>query len=170
VDGNDFWLKGGGGEALLKGVIARAQASSHALPGKAGVVGFSLGGASTLVYGTHMPEQVAAVVLHYPATSYITRPAFVVARIQVPTLMMAGTSDTYKNCCLIDTARALAEAAKAGAAPQLFELHEYPGAEHGFNTNGSRDRFTAIDSTQRTVAWLKQHMAVDAKAAASAPK
>ena len=35
VDGNNFWVKGGGGEALLKGVITRAQQSPHAMPGKA---------------------------------------------------------------------------------------------------------------------------------------
>src|SRR5580658_3029387 len=37
VDGNDFWIKGGGGNALLQGVIARAQASPHAVAGKVGV-------------------------------------------------------------------------------------------------------------------------------------
>ena len=39
VDGNDLWTKGGGGNALLQGVITRAQASSHALPGKVGEIG-----------------------------------------------------------------------------------------------------------------------------------
>jgi dienelactone hydrolase len=55
VNGNDFWKKEfwkeefwreGTGSALLRGVIARAQQSPHALPGKAAVIGFSLGGAS----------------------------------------------------------------------------------------------------------------------------
>ena len=50
VDGNDFWIKGGGGNALLQGVIARAQASPHAVAGKVGVVAFSLGGATALTY------------------------------------------------------------------------------------------------------------------------
>jgi dienelactone hydrolase len=62
VDGNDFWIKGGGGEALLKGVITRAQQSPHALPGKVAVIGFSLGGASSLTYAARMEELVSAVV------------------------------------------------------------------------------------------------------------
>src|ERR1039457_2298145 len=37
IDGNDYWIKGGGGEALLRGVIVRAQQSPHALPGKVAV-------------------------------------------------------------------------------------------------------------------------------------
>src|SRR5664279_2466864 len=56
VDGNDYWIKGGGGEALLKGVITRSQKSPHALPGKVAVVGFSLGGASSLTYATRMQD------------------------------------------------------------------------------------------------------------------
>src|SRR5471032_1238732 len=71
VDGNDFWINGGGGDALLKGVIARAQASSHAVSGKICVVGFSLGGASALTYAARMPEHVATVVVMYPLTSFI---------------------------------------------------------------------------------------------------
>ncbi len=69
VDGNDFRVKVGVGEPLLKGVIAQAQQSPNALPGKVGVIGCSLGGAAVLSYATRWPEQVAAVVLHYPATS-----------------------------------------------------------------------------------------------------
>jgi len=59
VDGNDFWVKSGGSEALLKGVITRSQQSPHALPGKVAVVGFSRGGASALTYATGMPELVS---------------------------------------------------------------------------------------------------------------
>ena len=102
VDGNDFWIKGGGGEikggggeALLKGVITRSQQSPHALPGKVAVVGFSLGGASTLTYATRMPELVSAVVVCYPRTDYITNPDNFVSKIKVPTLMLAGGRDTY---------------------------------------------------------------------------
>jgi S-formylglutathione hydrolase FrmB len=69
VDGNDFWIKGGGGNELIKGVITRAQASPHALPGKVGVVGLSLGGATALTYAARMPDQVATVVAMYPLTN-----------------------------------------------------------------------------------------------------
>ncbi len=160
VDGNDLWIKGGGGNALLQGVIARAQASPHALPGKVGVVGFSLGGGPSLTYAARMPEQVATVVVMYPLTSYIQNPADFMGKIRVPVLMLAGTADTYKNCCTIETARALADAAKANpdVAP-LFVLHEYPGAEHGFNMNTSHQRALVADSRDRAIAQLRQYLA-----------
>jgi dienelactone hydrolase len=157
VDGNDFWIQGGGGGKLLLGVIERAQASAHALPGKVGVVGFSLGGATALTYAARMPQHVATVVVMYPTTSYIKDPAEYIGKIKVPVLMLAGTADTYKSCCTIDMARALAEAAKANAdvAP-LFVLHEYPGAEHGFNMNTSHQRALVSDSRDRAIAQLRQ--------------
>ena len=157
VDGNDLWIKGGGGNKLLLGVIERAQASAHALPGKVGVVGFSLGGAAALSYATRMPEHVATVVVMYPLTNFIQHPDEFVGKIKVPVLMLAGTADTYRNCCTIETARALAEAAKANAevAP-LFELHEYPGADHGFNMNTSHQRALVADSRDRAIAQLRQ--------------
>ena len=157
VDGNDLWVKGGGGNALLQGVIARAQASPHAVAGKVGVVGFSLGGASALTYAARLPEQVATVVAMYPLTSFIQSPADFVGKIKVPVLVLAGTADTYKNCCTIEMARSLADAAKKNAdvAP-LFVLHEYEGADHGFNMNTSHQRALVADSRDRAIAQLRQ--------------
>ena len=157
VDGNDFWIKGGGGGKLLLGVIEKAQASPHALPGKVGVVGFSLGGATALSYATRMPEHVATVVVMYPLTNFIKNPDEFVGKIKVPVLMLAGTADTYHACCTIEMARTLAEAAKKNAdvAP-LFELHEYEGAEHGFNMNTSHARALVADSRDRAIAQLRQ--------------
>jgi len=127
------------------------------LPGKVGVVGFSLGGGAALSYATRMPEHVATVVVMYPLTSFIQHPDEFVARIKVPVLMLAGTADTYKNCCTIETARALAQAAQANpdVAP-LFTLHEYEGAEHGFNMNTSHQRALVADSRDRAIAQLRQ--------------
>jgi dipeptidyl aminopeptidase/acylaminoacyl peptidase len=159
VDGNDFWIKGGGGEALLKGVIARAQGSPHALPGKVAVIGFSLGGASSLTYATRMPESVSAVVVSYPATYYITNADAFVSRIKVPTLMFAGVRDSYKNCCVIDTARKLAGAAKANGGKVMLEVVEYPDADHGWTIKSLRSYrgdYTA-DGFRRTLEHLRQN-------------
>ena len=157
VDGNDLWIKGGGGNALLQRVIARAQASPHAVAGKVGVVGFSLGGAAALTYAARMPEHVATVVVMYPLTSFIQDPVDFVGKIKVPVLMLAGTADTYKGCCTIEKARALSEAAKANpdVAP-LFVLHEYEGADHGFDMNTSHQRALVSDSRDRAIAQLRQ--------------
>ncbi len=159
VDGNDLWIKGGGGGKLLLGVIERAQASAHALPGKVGVVGFSLGGAAALSYATRMPEHVATVVVMYPLTNFIQHPDEFVGKIKVPVLMLAGTADTYKSCCTIEMARTLDTAAKASAdvAP-LWALHEYEGAEHGFNMNTSHARALVADSRDRAIAQLRQYL------------
>jgi dienelactone hydrolase len=159
VDGNDLWIKGGGGNALLQGVIARAQASPHAVAGKVGVVGFSLGGAAALTYAARMPEHVATVVVMYPLTSFIQNPGDFVGKIKVPVLMLAGTADTYKGCCTIEKARALAEAAKTDpdVAP-LFVLHEYEGADHGFDMNTSHQRALVSDSRDRAIAQLRQYL------------
>ena len=133
VDGNDFpYIKRSGGEALLKGVITRSQQSPHALPGKVAVVGFSLGGGFTLTSATRMPELVCAVVVYYPFTAHITNPDDFVSKIKVPTLVFAGGRDTYKNCCLIETARMLADAAKKSEGKIMLEVFEYPNAKHGF--------------------------------------
>ena len=159
VDGNDLWIKGGGGNALLQGVIAKAQASPHGVAGKVGVVGFSLGGAAALTYATRLPEQVATVVVMYPLTSFIQHADDFVGKIKVPVLMLAGTADTYKACCTIEKARELAEAAKKNpdVAP-LFVLHEYEGAEHGFNMNTSHQRALVGDSRDRAIAQLRQYL------------
>ena len=159
VDGNDLWIKGGGGNALLQGVIARAQASPHAVAGKVGVVCFSLGGAVGLTYATRLPDQVATVVAMYPLTNFIKDPVDFVGKIKVPVLMLAGTADTYHSCCVIEKARELADAAKANpdVAP-LFVLHEYPGADHGFNMNTSHPRALVADSRDRAIAQLRQYL------------
>ena len=158
VDGNDFWIKGGGGEALLKGVIVRTQQSPHALPGKVAVIGFSLGGASSLTFAARMPELVSAVVVFYPATYYIKNADDFVSKIKAPTLMFAGGRDTYKNCCLIETARQLDAAAKASGGKVMLEVVEYPDADHGWtikSLKSYRGDYTA-DGFRRTLDHLRQ--------------
>ena len=42
--------------------------------------------------------------------------------------MFAGGRDTYKNCCRIETARKLADAAKKSEGKVMLEVFEYPYA------------------------------------------
>ena len=161
VDGNDFpFIKRAGGEALLRGVITRSQQSPHALPGKVAVVGFSLGGGFTLTNATRMPELVCAVVVYYPLTSHITNPDNFVSKITVPTLMFAGGRDTHKNCCLIETARKLADAAKKSEGKVMLEVFEYPYAKHGFIIKSTKAWLPtdAADAFGRALSHLRLYL------------
>lgn len=143
--------------AALKTAIDKAQQVPHGLPGKVGLVGFSLGGGISLGYGTLWPDQVAVDIVWYPATSpFKDIPGFV-SRIKVPVLMFAGESDKYKDCCLIGTARAMADAAAAAKAP--FELITYPKTDHDFVDGGSHYNATSYkDAFDRTAAKLKEFL------------
>jgi len=163
VNGNDFWNKGvgGRGQDLLRGVIARAQQSPHALPGKAAVIGFSQGGGATLTWATRMSDSVSAVVNYYPDTKSITNPGVFVSKMNVPTLIFAGVLDTYKDCCVIERARKLAAAAEAGGGQVILRVVEYPDAGHGFcikNSKGWRGN-DAADAFRRTLDYLRRNSA-----------
>ena len=87
-------------EQKLREAIAVARQMPHALPGKVGLVGFSLGGGYVLGYGTAWSDQVAVVAAWYPATSALKDVAGWAGRVKVPTVMFAGENDTYNRCCL----------------------------------------------------------------------
>jgi dienelactone hydrolase len=143
--------------AALKAAIPQALDMPHALPGKVALVGFSLGGAVTLGYGPLWPDQVAVVIAWYPATSpFKDIPGFA-SRLAVPVLMFAGESDTYKDCCLIATARAIGAAATAAGKP--FELFTYPKTDHDFVQGGSHYNPAAYkDALDKTAAKLKEFL------------
>jgi dienelactone hydrolase len=106
-----------------------------------------------------MPELVCAVVVYYPLTSHITNPDNFVSKITVPTLMLPGGRDTHKNCCLIETARKLADAAKKSKGKVILEVFEYPYAEHGFIIKSSKAWLPtdAADAFRRTLSHLRQY-------------
>jgi dienelactone hydrolase len=143
--------------AALKAAIPQALNMPHALPGKVALVGFSLGGGMSLAYGPNWPDQVAVVIVWYPLTSVIKDINNMVANFKVPVLMFAGENDHEKNCCMIDKARAIGDAAKA--ANQPFELFTYPKAEHDFVKGGSHYNATAHnDAFAKTADKLKQYL------------
>lgn len=141
-------LLGTHGKAL-RDAIAQAQLGPHAMPGKTGLVGFSLGGGLALEYGPAWSDQVAVVVAWYPATGFVIDPIAWSADLRVPVVMFAGEADTYNNCCLVGKARALADLAKSHAAQ--FELTTYPGVKHGFVLGGANfDAAAFADALSRT--------------------
>ena len=139
----------------LRDAIAAALRMPHALPGKVGLVGFSLGGGYVLAYGTAWSDEVAVVAAWYPLTATFKDPAGWARRVTVPTVMFAGEDDIYKGCCLIDKARELGRAAAAAGAP--FELVTYPNAPHGFVLGGeSYKPMPYADAFARTQAALRK--------------
>jgi dienelactone hydrolase len=141
----------------LRDAIVQAQRMPHALPGRVGLVGFSLGGGYVLGYGTQWSDQVAVVAAWYPSTTAFKDPPAWAGRVRVPTVMFAGENDTYHNCCLIDKACAIGHAAQAAGAP--FELTTYPNTPHGFNLLGANYKAQASsDAFARTEAALKRNM------------
>lgn len=154
LNGNDLVGDQGVG---LKAAIGKALQSPHALPGKVGAVGFSLGGGQVLGYAPSWPDQVAVVVVMYPLTSVFKDVSATVKRIKVPVLMFAGEADDFKNCCHIETARAIAAAANANQIP--LELVTYPGVGHDFIVEGrTYNAKAAADAWAKTEAKLKQYL------------
>lgn len=142
----------------LKAAIAQARQMPNALPGKIGLVGFSLGGLLAIP-GVELSDDVAVVALWYPVTSEIKDVAAAVGRIKVPVVMFAGTNDDYKFCCTIGKAREIASAAQAANAP--FELTTYPGVGHAFaqtTSAASYSRASTDDAFARTAAALKRYL------------
>jgi dienelactone hydrolase len=153
-DGNA--MKGTHGDGV-QDAIDEAQKAPHGLPGKVALVGFSLGGGMTLYYGTQSSDQVAGVVVWYPATTFIKDVPGFVGRLKVPVLMFAGEDDTYRNCCTVDKAHVLADAAKAAGLP--FELVTYPGTDHDFVKGGKHyNSQSYADALKRTAAKLKEYL------------
>jgi dienelactone hydrolase len=156
LDGNEV-RRNAAGEATLRRAIGRAQKAPNAIPGKVGVVGFSLGGGMALSRASDMPELVSVVVLHYPTTSFVSDARELVRRFRVPILMLAGEHDRYNNCCLIETARAIEAAAKERQS--TFTLISYPNAEHGFNLAVPAYRAQDdADAWKRTIEMIRQYL------------
>lgn len=156
LDGNKLVGDRGVG---IKAAIDKAPQSPHALPGKVGAVGFSLGGGQVLGYAPSWPDQVAVVVVFYPLTSAFKNVSATVNRIKVPVLMFAGEADDFKNCCHIETARAIAAAASANQIP--LELVTYPGVGHDFIIEGrTYNAHAAADAWAKAEAKLTQYLSV----------
>ncbi|MDR3521400.1 MAG: dienelactone hydrolase family protein [Acidocella sp.] len=150
LDGNN--MEGDKGQSLHNQIM-QAQQAQHGMPGKVAVAGFSLGGGLALFYASHWPDLVNGIVAWYPLTTPIKDAPKFVSTVKVPILMFAGVQDTYKSCCLIATAQAIAAAATQANAP--ITVVTYPNAQHDFITEGEHyDPADSTDSWQRATAAL----------------
>jgi len=113
--------------------------------GKLGVVGFCWGGSMTNFLATRLPDLGAAVPFYgtAPATESV-------AAIRAPLLLIFADNDENVN----RTWPAYEAALKA--AGKRYEMHRYPGTQHGFN-NDTTPRFDAAaarQAWQRTIAFF----------------
>jgi carboxymethylenebutenolidase len=121
--------------------------------GKAGAVGFCWGGAAVNNLAVADPNLDAGV-------AYYGRqpPADQVGSIKAPLMLHYASLDEGINKGIADYEAALKKEGKT------YEIHMYEGANHAFNndTNAARyDKKAADLAWQRTVAFLKKHLAAD---------
>lgn len=144
--------------ANLVKAIEQAQADDRVVPGKVAVIGFSLGGGGALMHATPLKDRVAGVIAYYPN---LTRAGFDAREagtsVAVPTLILAGENDTYRNCCRIESIRGFVEGAQTTGVS--IELVAYPEAGHSFIQAGINARpEAAADAWERTRAFLAKHL------------
>jgi dienelactone hydrolase len=161
--GYDVVLFDGNGEENTQGKgvkrdIDKARTMPHALPGKVALVGFSLGGGMDLYYGTQLADDVAGVVVWFPANAFIKDVPGFANRLQVPLVVLAGGKDHFRdNCCTADKDSTLQQAAKS--AGKSFELTVYPDANHDFSKGGNNyNAKDYADGLQRTADALKMYL------------
>ncbi len=125
---------------------------SHALSsGKLGVTGFCWGGSTTNFLAATLGADVKAAVPFYGAAADTAS----VPEIKAALLIQYAESDERINALW----PAYEAALKASGAK--YEMHTYPGTQHGFHNN-STPRYqeaAAKLAWDRTIAWFKQHLA-----------
>ena len=118
--------------------------------GRLGAVGFCYGGGIVHWLSTQLPD------LHAGVPFYGNSPApELAARVKAPLLVHLAAVDERINAAW----PAYEAALKAAGA--RFEMHQYPGTQHGFN-NDTTPRYDAAAARlawERTVAFFRQHLA-----------
>jgi pimeloyl-ACP methyl ester carboxylesterase len=158
LDGKDI-LSGVQGSERLREAIIKAQNSPNAVPGKVAVIGFSLGGGGALTYAERQPDLVSTVISYYPVTSFLTKQTDMktfVGKFQVPLLVFAGAQDSYNDCCLLATIKAMQAAAKE--LGKSVELVVYPDAGHNFIKEPDYNASDADDAWRRTGDVLNKYL------------
>ena len=125
---------------------------SHALStGKLGVTGFCWGGSATNFLAITLGNELKAGVPFYGAAAETAR----VPEIKAPLMIQYAESDERVN------AMWPAYEAALKAAGVRYEMHMYPGTQHGFHNN-STPRYqeaAAKLAWERTITFFKTHLA-----------
>jgi carboxymethylenebutenolidase len=125
---------------------------THALStGRLGVTGFCWGGGTTNFLAITLGADMQAGVPFYGAAGETAR----VAAIKAPLLIQYAENDERINAMW----PAFEAALKSAGVP--YEMHMYPGTQHGFHNN-STPRYhepSAKLAWERTIAFFKKHLA-----------
>ncbi len=118
--------------------------------GKLGVTGFCWGGATTNFLAVTLGDELDAAVPFYgraPAPEDVPK-------IRAPLLIHYAENDPRVNATRPDFEAAL----KAGNAN--YQMHTYPGTNHGFHNNSTAryDEAAANLAWERTMAFFKEHL------------
>lgn len=117
--------------------------------GRLGAVGFCYGGAIVHWLATRLPDLDAAVPFYGSSP-----PPEQAALVKAPLLVQLAQTDPRINAAW----PAYEAALKAAGA--RFEVHQYPGTQHGFN-NDTTPRYDAAAARlawDRTLAFLRRHL------------
>lgn len=118
--------------------------------GKAGVMGFCMGGALTVIAGVHVPECDVAVCFYGIPPCEVADPA----AMKVP---FQGHFATRDDWCTPESVADLESA--LGASGIVYEIHNYDGEHAFFNeTSPAHDPGAAALSWDRTAAFLERHL------------
>ena len=125
---------------------------SHALStGKLGVTGFCWGGGTTNFLAAALGAEMKAGVPFYGAAAETSRVP------EIKSALMVQYAETDER---INALWPAFEAALKSAGVQ-YEMHMYPGTQHGFHNN-STPRYhepSAKLAWERTIAFFKKHLA-----------
>src|SRR5262249_54457145 len=125
---------------------------AHALStGKLGVTGFCWGGSTTNFLAVTLGADLHAAVPFYGAAAETAR----VTEIKAPLLIQSAEGDERINALW----PAYEAALKASGA--RYEMHMYPGTQHGFHNNSTPryNEAAAKLAWERTIAFFKKHLA-----------
>jgi carboxymethylenebutenolidase len=119
--------------------------------GKLGVTGFCWGGGTTNFLATALGADMHAGVPYYGAAA----PATEVPKIKAPLLIQLAETDANINGMYPAYEAALK------AAGVSYQIHTYPGTQHGFHNNSTPryNEAAAKLSWERTIAHFKKHLA-----------
>jgi carboxymethylenebutenolidase len=130
---------------------ARFLKSHPSSNGKVGATGFCWGGGTTNWLATVMGDELGAAVPYYGVAADTAS----VPAIRAPLLIHLAENDTRVN----ETYPAYEKALSDAGVP--YELHRYPGTQHGFHNDSTPryDEAAAKLSWERTVAFFRKYLA-----------